>query len=107
VINPWIKKGSLVMPMEGAEASKLRAYDLAKAFVAGPDRSLRLANELEKLLEMCYPNDRELQDLAIALACYRPEGGPHLYNEDEMVRLLGGYLSMIRSLCPEFRAQDT
>ena len=54
------------------------------AFVAGHDRSLALAGRLEVAIDDAFPNDDELHDLVLALASYRPGGGGHLYNEEEI-----------------------
>ena len=76
------------MEVNDTKQARIRLLELAQAFVAGPDRRLSLAGQIEDLLQSVFPDDPDLQDLVVALACYRPEGGPHLYNASEMAELL-------------------
>jgi hypothetical protein len=94
------------MATDEIEAAKYRAADLTRVFIAGPDRSVGLAVQIENLLNVGYPEDPELQDLVISLACYRPEGGPHLYSEPEMIDLLSRHLPKMSSGAYAKEAQD-
>lgn len=58
-----------------------------KQFIAGIDRSLLFAGKLEVLIDDCFPEDQEFQDLVAALARYRPSGGDYLYDENHIVEL--------------------
>ena len=63
--------------------------ELMRGFVRGPDRGLAAAGRIEDALMEAYPDEDEAAgELVIALASYRPEGGPYLYDEGEMVELL-------------------
>lgn len=48
---------------------------LLEAFISGEDTSLKLANQLEVLIDDEFPDDDYLQETVEMLACYRPEGG--------------------------------
>jgi hypothetical protein len=45
-----------------------------------------MAGTLEVALDDLLPEDRECQDLVLALASYRPGGGEFLYDEEEIAR---------------------
>jgi hypothetical protein len=72
--------------------------ELVRAFIRGPDRGIQQAGVIETELQKLPDNDISTQDIIIALACYRPEGGPHLYNENEMIEMLKSYLPRLE--CP-------
>jgi hypothetical protein len=80
------------MEVADTKETRNRLLELVKSFIAGPNRGLDVAGQIEDILEALYPDDPEIQDLVVALACYRPEGGPHLYNAGEMVELLNRYV---------------
>jgi hypothetical protein len=58
-----------------------------KQFIDGPDRGMARAGELEVMLDSAFPDDEEMQDLVLALASYRPEGGEYLYDEATIVKM--------------------
>jgi hypothetical protein len=58
--------------------------ELLRRFTSGQDRSMKLAGQLEVAIDEAFPEDEEWQDLMVALAMYRPEGGPNLFNEEQM-----------------------
>jgi hypothetical protein len=78
--------------MSGAQQ---RVVELMKAFIRGRDRSLSAAGELEDALLLAFPEDDDAIDLIIALASYRPVGGPHLYDQREILTLLTNVLPVI------------
>jgi len=80
------------------KSKRCRAAELVKAFIDGADRGIDAAGKLENLLDITFPDNLEIQDLVISLASYRPEGGPNLYNEAEMVTLLKKELPVIERL---------
>ena len=59
--------------------------ELLRRFTSGQDRSLKLAGRLEVAIDEAFPEDEEWQDLMVDLAMYRPEGGPYLFNEEQML----------------------
>jgi hypothetical protein len=66
-------------------ANDVRA--LIERFLNGDDRSLRFAGELESALERM--GDREpFASAALALASYRPDGGPYLRDEASVIPIL-------------------
>ena len=61
---------------------------LLRSFIAGPDRSIARANEIEVACDPFVEADDEwFADFRIALASYRPEGGEYLWGEADMLRL--------------------
>ena len=70
---------------------------LISAFVRGPDRSIERANEIELLMNRLV-GFYELADTVVALASYRPEGGPFLNNEQQMVGILQSALTLVPDL---------
>ena len=85
--------------------NRLRVIELMKAFINGPTRSLGIAGQLEVALEAAFPDNADVCDLVISLASYRPEGGPHLYDEREMVELLNRYLPIVERLAGDHPAR--
>ncbi len=83
---------------ESESAAAREAVELIRLFLRGPDRSMALAWRIEGLLDAAFPDHLEVEDLVVALACYRPEGGPHLYDEAEMVAVLQRDLPVIERL---------
>jgi hypothetical protein len=80
-------------------AMAARAIELMKLFISGLDRSIGLANQIEDALQSGFPDDNnDVNDLVVALACYRPEGGPNLYDCNAMVRMLTLYMPAIEKL---------
>ncbi|BAB49176.1 MULTISPECIES: hypothetical protein [Mesorhizobium] len=61
---------------------------LLTRFVSGEDTSLATADSLEVLLDEAYPDDEVVQNAVIALASYRPGGGPFLFDTSEIQRRL-------------------
>jgi hypothetical protein len=84
---------------------RLRVIELMKAFISGPVRSLGFAGQLEGVLEAAFPDNPDVNDLVISLASYRPEGGPHLHDEREMVELLNRYLPIVERLAGDHPAR--
>jgi hypothetical protein len=71
---------------------------LIEKFISGHDRSVDHAAQIEVALDEAFPENAEVQNLVIALASYRPEGGPMLYNQLEMVSILSRELPQIRRM---------
>lgn len=69
---------------------------LLKQFVEGTDRSLEFAGRLEVAIDEAFPDDDDLKDLVLALACYQPGGGPFLYNEEQILRMCQSALASLR-----------
>ena len=69
-------------------SNKKRVVELVKAFINGSDCSIDAAGKLEVLLNDAFPDNSEIQDLVIEIACYRPDGGQHLFNQAEMIAIL-------------------
>lgn len=53
-------------------------------FSSGLDRSLQWAKDAETLLDDIEEWDEIIDDLQDSLSVYRPGGGPHLIDEEEM-----------------------
>lgn len=81
--------------------ARRKAVELVKAFINGPDHSVGFAGQIEGILDASFPDNVGIQDLIIALASYRPEGGPHLYDEREMLALLKRDLPIIERLAAQ------
>jgi hypothetical protein len=61
---------------------------LLDAFIEGGDRSIGMAGRIEVALDELFGEEEPFASASLALASYRPEGGPCLHDEDEMVRIL-------------------
>lgn len=57
-------------------------------FIEKRDVSIQNANAIEVILIDEYAEDEELQEVALMLASYRPEGGDYLYNTVDMINRL-------------------
>ena len=60
------------------------------------DRSIESAQAIEILLADQFPEDELLQDAALMLASYRPEGGVMLYGPDDLRLVLSRVLERLR-----------
>ena len=80
--------------------------ELLERFIAGPDRTVRAANEIEgafcELVDARYPgtNLEPLSDLALSLALYRPGGEPGTIAEDELLPAARASLRFLRENPP-------
>jgi hypothetical protein len=72
--------------MTGIPPNRLR--EMIQRFVDGHDRSLALAGEIEVALDEELGDREPFASVALALASYRPEGGPFLYGEADIVPML-------------------
>ena len=81
--------------------------ELLEIFIAGPDRTVRAANDIEsafcELVDAGYPGtDLEpLSDLEHSLALYRPGGEPGTIAEDELLPVARASLRHLRENPPE------
>ena len=53
-------------------------------FISGVDTTLNSANAIEVALEEEFPDDEFIEEVVIALACYRPGGPPETLNEQSI-----------------------
>ena len=67
-----------------------------ETFVGGEDVSVEWAKNGEALLDDFDELDDVLEELQDRLAFYRPEGGPYLFDRDEMDRLCRRILPILR-----------
>lgn len=70
---------------------------LMEAFVKGDDRTLKTAGEIEVALDALMGDEEPFASLVLALASYRPEGGPYLYAEADLVPMMETALDRLRS----------
>lgn len=61
---------------------------LMERFVADSHGSQALAGEIEVALDDLFGDEEPFASVALALASYRPEGGPLLYGKVEMTRMV-------------------
>ncbi|HEY3142121.1 MAG TPA: hypothetical protein VGJ86_13380 [Acidimicrobiales bacterium] len=80
--------------MTAADATEL--LSLLDRFIEGPDRSRRLANEIEGIVIECFPDEPWFDDVSTALAQYVPGGGPHDYDEGALIAELRPVAETIR-----------
>ena len=59
--------------------------------------SLQWAKDAESILDLLEEPKEVLEELQHYLASYRPEGGPHLYNEEQMRVFLSGIIPILRN----------
>lgn len=57
---------------------------LIEIFIAGGDRSLVLAGEIEVSLDEIFTEDDFMQETVVNLALYRPGGGLYLLDEHDI-----------------------
>ena len=91
----WLREKVKSAGLFAEDISRLRS--LISSFVRGPDRSIERANEIELLMNRLV-GFHELADTVVALASYRPEGGPFLNNEQQMVGILQSALTLVPDL---------
>jgi hypothetical protein len=63
---------------------------LLDTFISMRDTSLKVANQLEVLIDDGFPDDDYLQETVEMLACYRPEGGESILGADVIRERLVG-----------------
>lgn len=76
--------------------SKEQLEEMMDRFVSGNDRSLLLAGKIEVALEDLMGEEEPFASVALALASYRPGGGPYLYGEAELVPMVAQALGLLR-----------
>jgi hypothetical protein len=77
--------------------TKESLLELMEAFVRGNDRSLDLAGKIEVGLEDLFNDQAPFSDLSLALASYRPGGGPYLYDEEQISSMMKRVVSEMRA----------
>lgn len=65
-------------------------------FTGGKDVSVQWAKDAESILDQLGDSDEVLDELQDFLAFYRPEGGPHLYNKDQMDQFCRRIIPLLR-----------
>lgn len=70
--------------------------EMMERFVSG-DRSLSLAGEIEVALDEVMGDEEPFASLVLDLASYRPEGGPFLHGEADMVPRVAHALGSLRA----------
>ena len=65
-------------------------------FVDGKDVSVQWAKDAETILDEFGDLDDVLDELQDHLSLYRPEGGPHLYDRNQMDQLCRRILPMLK-----------
>ena len=58
--------------------------DLMEAFVSGRDRSMAHVDRIEGLLIEHFQDSELFEELSPAVASYRPGGGDHLLDEEDL-----------------------
>lgn len=66
----------------------LACSSLIEGFIAGRDTTLAAANRIEVLLDQAFPDDDFIQEIVVALACYRPGGDDYTLDETAIRTLL-------------------
>ncbi|MFQ6308778.1 hypothetical protein [Lysobacter capsici] len=61
---------------------------LIESFIQGSDTSLEAANRIEIILDDNFPDDDFVQEVVVALACYRPAGPPETLDEKAIQHFL-------------------
>ena len=69
---------------------------MLETFVKGENQSLEFANKIEGFLIEHFPEDPDLDDLLLALACYSPSGGEYLYDPESMTKVVNGAIRVLR-----------
>ena len=77
---------------------------LIDRFVAGENRSIVAANEIEVALDDDFPDDEFIQDTVLMLASYRPGGGEFLYDDEQMADRLSAVAKRLR--CQDAKLVD-
>jgi len=85
--------------MSAADVADL--VELLERFIAGPDRSRRLADEIEGIVIECFPAAPWFDDVSTALAQYVPGGGQQFYDEDALVAELRPVADTLRASLTE------
>lgn len=64
---------------------------LIDAFISGADRSKQIARQIEGLLDEIDPPDDSVTELQDVLASYQPGGGPMMFDEEAVMRLMKAF----------------
>lgn len=57
---------------------------MIRRFLDGSDVSINLAKRIESAISDIFPEDDEVQDIAINMASYSPGGGDFMYSEEDL-----------------------
>lgn len=71
-----------------------------REFISGRDRSIALANRIEVELDAIGGDDEPFAEAVSLLARYRPEGGPFLVSERDIVAILTHVLAAVGTAQP-------
>jgi hypothetical protein len=58
--------------------------ELMEAFIAGRDRSMKHVDRIEGILIKRFRGTELFEELSPAVASYRPGGGQHYYDEEQL-----------------------
>jgi hypothetical protein len=64
-----------------------RLLDMLETFVSGKDRSQAFVGDIERLLVQELRDSDVFVELTVPVASYRPEGGEHLYNSNDLAKV--------------------
>jgi hypothetical protein len=80
------------------------AADLLKlidCFIAGPDRSRQLADEIEGIVIQCFQEATWFDDVSTALAQFSPGGDEHYFDEQALMTELVPVAELLRESLAE------
>jgi hypothetical protein len=70
-----------------------KLHELLLSFVAGADRSIAAAQEIEtEIVRQNLDDSPDFESLVSIIASYRPGGGEYLYDEQKLVEVCGHLL---------------
>lgn len=72
-----------------------------EAFIRGDDRSMELAAKIEVALSDLFGELQPFADLSLALASYRPGGGPYLYDDRAIAEMMRGVIPYLQITRPQ------
>jgi hypothetical protein len=68
------------------------------SFIRGEDQSIAAAAKLEVAPGETFDEAQPFADLSLGLASCRPGGGPYLYDENDIVRMMRPVAQQVRTL---------
>lgn len=75
----------------------LELLGFVERFIAGEDRSRRLADEIEGIVVECCADEVWFDDVSAALAQYVPGGGTYYYDEDALIAELQPLVAVLQA----------
>jgi hypothetical protein len=94
---PWTTQAGSHCREKEMDMSNRELIDLLEKFRRGEGRSMAVAGKIEIALDELFGEEEPFSALSLALASYRPGGGPYLYNEEQLLPMVASIIDLVKS----------